>query len=460
MEVEARDSVLARAPDVAAAEVPVAARTGAEAAAKFAEQLREDQLVELGTPANAGMSQRLELEELASEAETTVQRIERLVRIGAIIPNGDGSFTRGDVIRARVVGAFEAEGFSLDQMEVAIRERAVALDSLHLFYPDPSPRTGRTFGEFSAEIGERGQLVANVLSSMGLSAPSPDAPTRIMEEELVKALVEGWSGVDPEFTLRAARIFGDAARRAAEGWVALFGEAISGPIESSFTTLDDVVERLLKPAASLSELSPRLLAWLLERHMERGMNDLNISRIERRLQQRGLMPMPLDHPPAVAFVDVSGYTRLTVDRGDDFSARTSVRLGELAEMVMRRHDGRVIKLLGDGVLLLFDSPCTAIEAVAELTRLMVRAGLPAAHAGIHAGPVVERDGDVFGSTVNVASRIANHAPAGTILVSEPVVETCAQHRDRFEPLGAVTIRGLVEPMQLCRLRPLAVSDGS
>jgi adenylate cyclase len=452
--------VLASASEVPATDVPDAARTGAAAAAKFAEQLRDEQLVELGTPANAGMYQPLELEELASEAETTVERIERLVAIGAIVPNADGSFTRGDVIRARVVGAFEAEGFSLDQMEVAIRERAVALDSLHLFYPDPSPRTGRTFGEFISGVGERGELVSSVLSSMGLSAPAADAPTRIMEEELVKALIDGWSGVDPEFTLRAARIFGDAARRAAEGWVALFGEAISEPIEASFTTLDDVVERLLKPAASLSELSPRLLGWLLERHLERGMNDLNISRIERRLQQRGLMPMPPEHPPAVAFVDVSGYTRLTVDRGDDFSARTSIRLAELADMVMRRHGGRVVKLLGDGVLLLFDSPCVAVDAVAELTRLMVRAGLPAAHAGIHAGPIVERDGDVFGSTVNIASRIANHAPAGTILVSEPVVEACDQHRKRFEPLGAVTIRGLVDPMQLCRLRPLVVSDGS
>jgi len=105
-------------------------------------------------------------------------------------------------------------------------------------------------------------------------------------------------------------------------------------------------------------------------------------------------------------------------------------------------------------------PGVAVEAVAELTRLMVRAGLPAAHAGIHAGPIVERDGDVYGSTVNLASRIANHAPAGTILMSDSVVETCLEHRGRFEPLGAVTIRGLVEPLQLNRLRPLAVSDGS
>jgi adenylate cyclase len=402
-----------------------------------------------------GPGQPLSLEELALEAETTPERVRRLVEIGAVAPAADGSFNRGDVIRARVVSAFEAEGFSLDQMATAIRERAIALHSLHLFYPDPSPRTGRTYGEFVQALGPRGQILGSILGAMGLTAPSDDAPVRGAEEALLAALIQGWSTVDEEYTLRAARIFGDAARRAAEAWVGLFAEAISEPVEAKYTTLEEIVPRLLTPAAILSPLSPKLLAWLLERHLERTMNDLNIWRIERRLEQRGLIPARPEHPPAVAFVDVSGYTRLTVDRGDEFGARTSVRLGELAEATVRRHDGRVVKLLGDGVLLLFDAPCDAIEAVVELSRAMVKAGLPAAHAGIHAGPVVERDGDVFGTTVNVASRIANHAPAGTILVSQPVVLGCPDLEGRFEPLGDVQISGVPDPMRLCRWRPLA-----
>jgi adenylate cyclase len=401
------------------------------------------------------VAQRLDVEALALEAETTPDRIRRLVEIGAIAPAGDGTFERGDVIRVRVVSAFEAEGFSLDQMARAIAERAIDLGSLPLFYPDPSPRTGRTFEEFTRQLGPRGELAGSVLAAMGLSAPEPGDPTRGMEEQLITALLQGWSTVDEEYTLRAARIFGDAARRAAEGWVALFAEAISGPVEANFTTLEEVVAKLLQPAAILSPLSPKLLSWLLERHLERTMNDLNINRIERRLEQRGLIPNRPDHPPAVAFVDVSGFTRLTGERGDEYGARTSVRLGELADMVVRRRGGRVVKLLGDGVLLLFESPCQAVEAVVELARGMVKAGLPVAHAGIHAGPVVERDGDVFGTTVNVASRIANHAPAGTIFVSQPVVLGCPDLDGMFEPLGEVTISGLVDPMTLCRWRPLA-----
>lgn len=400
-------------------------------------------------------AQRLELVELALEAETTTDRIARLIEIGAIAPDADETFNRGDVIRARVVSAFEAEGFSLEQMAVAIRERAIALHSLHLFYPDPSPRTNLTYGEFTEALGERGALLGSILGAMGLTAPAPDAPVRGTEAAMLGALIEGWSTVDEEYTLRAARIFGDVARRAAEAWVSLFAEAISNPVESTYTTLEEIVPRLLKPASILSPLGPKLLSWLLERHLERTMNDLNIGRIERRLEQRGLIPTKPVNPPAVAFVDVSGYTRLTVDRGDEYGARTSVRLGELADSIVRSHGGRVVKLLGDGVLLLFDAPCVAIEAVVELTRSMVKAGLPAAHAGIHAGPVVERDGDVFGTTVNVASRIANHAPAGTILVSQPVILGCPDHESRFEPLGNVQISGLVDPMMLCRWRPLS-----
>jgi adenylate cyclase len=400
----------------------------------------------------AGPAGRLALEQLALEAETTSERIGTLVEIGAIVPGEDGTFARGDVIRSRVVAAFEAEGFSLEQMATAIRERAVALDSVHLFYPHPSPRTGRTYGELIADLGPRGKLVGPALSAMGLSVPAVDAPTRAVEEDLLRAIIVGWAGVDEEYTLRAARIFGDAARRAAQGWVALFAEAISEPIEAQYSTIDDVVPRLLGPASTLSSLSPKLLAWLLERHLERTMNDLNIARIEGRLERRGLMPSRPAHPPAVAFVDLSEFTRLTAEGGDKLGALTAVRLGELAHNVVRRHGGRVIKLLGDGVFLTFVSPCTAVAAVVELMGAMAEAGLPPAHAGIHAGPVVERDGDVYGTTVNMASRIASYANPGVLLVSDPVVRECPDVAGSVEPLAEVSLKGLDEPIWLCKWR--------
>jgi adenylate cyclase len=74
---------------------------------------------------------------------------------------------------------------------------------------------------------------------------------------------------------------------------------------------------------------------------------------------------------------------------------------------------------------------------------------------VHAGPVIFRDGDYFGRTGNVAARIAGRAGPGEVLVSEDAVSAAgALDRVRFEPVGAVELKGVTRPVQLHRaLRP-------
>jgi class 3 adenylate cyclase len=75
-------------------------------------------------------------------------------------------------------------------------------------------------------------------------------------------------------------------------------------------------------------------------------------------------------------------------------------------------------------------------------------GLPPAHIGIHAGPVLFQDGDVYGRTVNIASRLSSVAQAGEVVVSEEV----AQRADGFsyQDMGPVTLKGVRAPMRLFR----------
>ena len=68
-------------------------------------------------------------------------------------------------------------------MARAIRERAIGLWSLELFYPDPSPRTGLNVRRVHRRVGPRGQLVGPGLLGDGPLAPPPEAPTRVAEEE-------------------------------------------------------------------------------------------------------------------------------------------------------------------------------------------------------------------------------------------------------------------------------------
>lgn len=76
--------------------------------------------------------------------------------------------------------------------------------------------------------------------------------------------------------------------------------------------------------------------------------------------------------------------------------------------------------------------------------------IPPAHAGIAAGRVVVRDGDVFGQTVNLAARIANQAGPGDVVVEEGVVVALPRGTASFEPIGRVELKGFPAPIALWR----------
>ena len=129
-----------------------------------------------------------------------------------------------------------------------------------------------------------------------------------------------------------------------------------------------------------------------------------------------------DHPPAMCFLDISGYTRLTEERGDAAAAELAEDLGRLVQRESVKHGGRAVKWLGDGVMLHFPNPGQGVSAALDMVEGVVDAGLPPAHVGLHAGPVIFQEGDYYGRTVNLAARIASHAGPGEVLVSQATVD--------------------------------------
>ena len=84
-------------------------------------------------------------------------------------------------------------------------------------------------------------------------------------------------------------MFGDAIRRAAEAWVALFDEAVIQPLDGTFQTVDEFASRVVGPASRVNSAGHELIVWLLDRHLERTMDELNIEALERELERRGLV---------------------------------------------------------------------------------------------------------------------------------------------------------------------------
>ena len=161
----------------------------------------------------------------------------------------------------------------------------------------------------------------------------------------------------------------------------------------------------------------------------------------------------------ILFADVAAYSRLMRADEDQTFADLRAHLVELVAPVLERCHGRLVKNLGDGVLVEFGSAVEAVRCAVELQRGMAErnAGLPKSRQqsfriGLHLGDVIVSDQDVFGDTVNVAARLQALAEPGSIVLSGTVHE---QVRDKltlpFRDLGARTLRNIDRPVRVFAL---------
>ena len=143
----------------------------------------------------------------------------------------------------------------------------------------------------------------------------------------------------------------------------------------------------------------------------------------------------------MCFLDISGYTRLTEERGDAAAAELAEDLGRLVQRESVKHGGRAVKWLGDGVMLHFPNPGRGVAAALDMVEGVADAGLPPAHVGLHAGPVIFQEGDYYGRTVNLAARIAGYAQPGQVLVSQALVDLSSGPELAFTAVGPVELKG-------------------
>lgn len=153
---------------------------------------------------------------------------------------------------------------------------------------------------------------------------------------------------------------------------------------------------------------------------------------------------------AILFADISGSTRLYEQRGDrDAQAIIAKALARFSE-ITKRHQGRVVKTIGDEIMSVFPSADDAVQAACAmqdhvLRNLLLESRI-AIRAGLHYGPaLVEHDGDVFGDAVNVAARMVQSAKAEQILTTEETVERLSPGlRSDTRPYDWVTVKGRSE----------------
>jgi adenylate cyclase len=201
----------------------------------------------------------------------------------------------------------------------------------------------------------------------------------------------------------------------------------------------------------MTPLIEQVLIAIYHGQQDHAWSQVFVEHVESALEAAGLYRR-LDRPPAMCFLDLTGYTRLTEERGDEAAAELAARLAGLVRRAAQEHGGAPVKWLGDGVMFYFREPGAAVLAAVEMVEVVGRHGLPPAHVGIHAGPVIFQEGDYFGRTVNLAARIAEYARPGEVLVSQEVVDAADGSPVSFTEIGPVELKGVPETIQLYTAR--------
>jgi adenylate cyclase len=165
---------------------------------------------------------------------------------------------------------------------------------------------------------------------------------------------------------------------------------------------------------------------------------------------------------AVMVTDIAGYSSLMEsDEAGTFVALGNMR--EAAEKLIRKHRGRIANTAGDSILAEFPSAVEAVECALSLQAVPPQHGLSTklrARVGIHLGDVLERNGDLFGTAVNIAARLEAMAESGGIVVSSTIRDaTAGKLPAAFADLGVKTLKNIEEPVRVYALsanRPTSV----
>jgi adenylate cyclase len=382
-------------------------------------------------------------QEVARRAGVDPGYVERLVALGILRPLQDDSFSQGDVLTARWVHSLEAAGIPLDGMATAVREGDLSFSYLDAPAFDRFAEVSdTTFRQLSDDTGIPMELLKAVREAVGFAEPRPEDAVREDELSVVRLMqVMLSNGIRHVVVEQWLRVCGDGMRRIAETESAWWRTDVEQPmLEGGMTT----GEMLAAQADLGSRINPSMedvIVAIYRGQQEHAWSQSALEDVEGALERAGLLTR-LRQPPAVCFLDLTGYTRLTEERGDEAAAELAETLAALVRRRSQERGGRPVKWLGDGVMFYFQDPAEAVLAALDMVEGAANAALPPARVGIDAGAVIFQEGDYYGRTVNIAARIAEYARPGEVLVSQEVVDASEGSSVLFTGIGAVELKGV------------------
>jgi adenylate cyclase len=380
---------------------------------------------------------------VAQKAGVSVGYVDRLVELGIVNAGSEDAFSQGDVRRARWVHSLEAAGVPLDGMAAAVGDGTISFSFLDASaFERFAELSATSFRELSDRTEIPMELLKVVREAVGFAEPKPEDHLREDELAIVPVIELLLSiGAPPVLISRWLRVCAQSLRRITGTETDAYRTAVMGHFLAQGMSEREMLEAQAEFGSQLSPLMEQALLAAYRGQQEHAWKGALEEFVEAALERTGRLSR-LHRPPAMCFLDITGYTRLTEERGDEAAAGVAERLAALVRRSSREHQGEPVKWLGDGVMFYFPDPGQGVLAALQMAAGVATEGLPPAHVGIHAGPVVYQEGDYFGRTVNIAARIADYARPGEVLVSQEVVDAAPETPVTFAEIGPVELKGV------------------
>jgi adenylate cyclase len=384
----------------------------------------------------------LALREAAARAGVSAATLRRWVREG-LIPQyeSDGAWSPGAVGHARIVARLRERGHSLQDIRRATEEGRLAFGFIEELFP-PLDARRHSLKQAAAETGLEPALVERVFAALGMSPEQTEALSSEDVQLLRYVAAVLAAGLPLVAMLQLVRVYGQAMAQVADAEVRLFHLYVHEPLMRSGASGVEMSEEMLAMMRELLPLASPVMDQVHQRYLQHFVEQDVVGHMETELDTDAIDLGRLR--VAIAFADLAGYTRLTEEEGELEAVDAVERFVEAVETTLP-DDARVIKTIGDEVMIVGADPAALTDWAVGFQQLYVSRALP--RIGIHYGDALYRDGDYYGRDVNIASRVAARSGGGEVLVTRPVVERAGAHLE-FERIAEVRLKGFTESTEI------------
>jgi adenylate cyclase len=388
---------------------------------------------------------KISAQQLAELVPCPLEHVSRLEDLGILTPSEEDGLSSSDVHLVRLMAAFEEAGVPLEDVARGVAAGELSFP-LRLFLPEPTGMSS-TYDELARELGRSPELLRRLSGELGLPPPADDR-VRAEDAEMLSLILTKLDLADEDELSRFARLYGGTMQRLVGSGLQFFDQTVRQRVASFELSNQEKDSLVYEKAARFTELVKGLVPWLQRRHREHAVLEYIVAVTEGFMEERGITPRQPRQPPAIAFLDLTGYSTVAEERGDEAAAEVAAGLASVVQETARTHGCRPVKWLGDGVMFHFTESGKAIVSSLDLVEQTERAISVPARIGINAGPVIVQEGDYFGRTVNIAARIADYARPHEVLVSEEAMRSASVAEVEFELIGDVPLKGVSSSVRL------------